>query len=243
MAVAKVQSAKAGVASDDEVVLVLGAAPTEGNLLWFYVFYYWEPSQTVVPPAGLTLIAEETMTGAALAKYARIVQSGDSDTWAFNFEWGGAPSSNSNQVIAIELSGQDAVAYHNGGSLLEFASATSASGTGVTPNVASCYPLSACGTVGFETLSVTGDDGTTFTEDQDQGAGGNNEAMAIGTLTADTVTAVNCTWGISSTLPGIVAIDLIAPASVAGGQPASKRSGGIPFMRLGGPTFGHGGRW
>lgn len=28
-----------------------------------------------------------------------------------------------------------------------------------------------------------------------------------------------------------------------GGQPASKRRGGVPFMRLGGPTFGYGGMW
>lgn len=212
--VTKVQVKTNGGALVDSVTVTLDSTPTVGNLLWAYVCYLADVDYASVPPAGWTTVLDTRSGAIYLAKYARIVQSGDGTGWTWNFTYQGNPNSQANQVTIHEFAGQHATLYHNGGSVNAFSSATSASGTGVTPSVLDCFPLSAIATAGFETTAITGNTGTTFTKDVDQGAGGSDLGVAIGTLTTDTTTAVNATWSISSALSGHVAIDLIAPAAV-----------------------------
>lgn len=216
MSIAKVQAASNGSASSDNTTVTLSSTPTVGNLLWAYVTYFPDSNYVAAPPSGWTAASWTPILQAFIqfGAWYRVVQSGDGTGYTWNFTYLGSPNAQNNQIILYELSGINTTTplnAHGDRSATAVTSLTLSSPP--TPSVDACYPLSAIGTSGFQTTSVSSSSGTTFTKDVDQGVGAGDLGSAIGTLTSGTSTAINITWAISSALDTIIAVDLIAPAA------------------------------
>jgi len=204
--------------SSDTTTITLDSTPTVGNLLWAYVHYFPDVNYHSTPPAGWTT-ERDTRTGPAsyLAVYSRVVQSGDGTSYTWNFDYLGSPNAQGNIIILYEFSGADPTTPLDGGSVTGFTSDTTPDGTSVTPSKAGCKPISVIQTDGWQTTSLASSDGTTFTKDVDQGAGGDLGA-ALGTLS--TTAAINCHWNIDVALSGKVTVDLIRPATTGAADQA-----------------------
>ncbi len=222
MAVAIVRSSSGSASGSRSITINHGATPASGNLLILAISYYTgvDPIST---PAGWTLISPlNDPSDAGLALFRKTAGGSEPSSYTFTNILAGADDIGG---VIYEISGHNTTTPINQRVNTNQASAGSITAGPATPNVSGCLALAfaspdAAAAAGAQAVTVS----SGWTKDRAPWPDYHGLIAAHrNSLTSDTTTAINNTFGAFSATDGpkVADILLIAPAGSGGGATPS----------------------